>query len=105
MPIIYVEGHTEFDRLEKPSEFVAIFRAAWALPSRAMTTIVEDSASKNKECTFYVLDIDKYDFSVELKLYNIFALPTVIKIRGGDTRGKIIGTVTRLQFAISTGLN
>lgn len=105
MPITHIEGHTDFENQNKPSEFIAIFKADWSMPSKAMTTIVEDSASKNKDYTFYVLDIDKYDFSIELKSYGVFTLPTVIKVREEDICGNIIGTITRLQFAIFTGLD
>jgi hypothetical protein len=105
VPIINIEGHEEFVKQVKPSDYIIIFKAGWSLPSVAMTTIVEDSASKNKEFTYYVLDIDKYDFTEELKLYKVFTLPTVITMKGKKVNGTIIGTVTRLEFAISTRLN
>lgn len=105
MSIIYVEGHKDFIKREKTTEFIIIFKADWSLPSKAMTIIIEDSASKNKDFTYFVLDIGKYDFLYELKTYGVFALPTVIKVKGEDKSGNIIGATTRLQFSISTGLN
>jgi hypothetical protein len=104
MPIINIKGHKDFVNKNKPSEYIIIFKADWNLPSKAMYAIIDDSASKNKEETFYVFDAEKYNFSKELKDFKVFAFPTVVRVSKGKTIGKAVGTLSRMQFSIFSGL-
>lgn len=105
MPIIEVKGHEGFLEINKPDEYIIFFKADWCLPSRAMYKIVSDSSSKNKDIVYYVFDIERHDFTHEIKEYRVFTLPTSIYINKGTLRGTSVGTLTRAQFATFAGLD
>lgn len=81
----------EFDEKIKNNKVLVDCYAPWCGPCRALSPIIDEVASENKDVTFYKLNVDNAE-NVARK-FGIMSIPTILVFENGELKNKSIGFI------------
>lgn len=93
--IIEIKNAEQFEQeVKKESGVVFIdFYAAWCMPCKKMSPIIEEIAKEHKEVKFVKIDVDKNE-TLAIQ-YNIISIPTMIVMKNGEVTKTFIGITNK----------